>query len=266
MLLYRWFGKKRKPVIPYVYREALKRSQDTDEKAQAALALPQDGRPLMAQIRDFIQSTGFKALPVSVARYSLRPLEELEEQAEPGTEDTTDSAQEEVLYRKSDARPDIRYSSRGTVELEDDAQYSLPRAAPKEMPPPKRLDAQWQKQYSHWQIQQDKLPTFREFILDSLARRQMDAVSFYTAADIDRKLFSRMKNEAGYHPSKDTAIRCCLALRLDLDTTVHALALAGYSLSWSMPEDLAVRWCVQHGIYRVYEVMEVVEGLKYGLR
>ena len=118
------------------------------------------------------------------------------------------------------------------------------------------------REYLAWQAGQGRKQTFREFVLSSLEKKGINPVDFYTAADIDRKLFSRMKNEPGYKPSKDTAIRCCLALRLNIEQTEEALTLAGYSLSWSLREDLAIRWCIQNRVFRVYEVMEVLEEIK----
>lgn len=104
--------------------------------------------------------------------------------------------------------------------------------------------------------------TFREIILTEIRKRGMSSVEFYRAANLDRKLFSRMINHPKYQPSKRTAVMCCLALKLDIRQTEHVLQLAGYALSTTLHEDLAVRYCVQHGIYDAMDVMEVMEAVQ----
>ena len=134
------------------------------------------------------------------------------------------------------------------IEESGDIQYSFRRIR--------------QNDFDEWLKEHSLNKTFREFILDLLQERDIESVTFYQAAGIDRKLFSRMKTEKDYRPSKETAVRCCLALKLDIPQTEHLLSLAGYSLSWSLHEDLAIRYCIQNGVFNVFDVFEVLDMLK----
>lgn len=213
-------------------------------QALEALAAPMDSRPIREQILDFLhRAERPQGEVVHYRRVASRPGSG--SAPSPGTEEPSSSLS--GIPEEGSARGDVS--------------YSLPKAMP-HAGGQNRLPDEWQKEYLAWQAGQGRKQTFREFILDAIGEKGINPVSFYQAADIDRKLFSRMKNEPGYKPSKETAIRCCLALKLDIQKAEHALGLAGYSLSWSLREDLAIRWCIQHRFFRVYEVMEVVEELK----
>lgn len=71
----------------------------------------------------------------------------------------------------------------------------------------------------------------------------------YKRADISRQQFSRIRNDPAYTPTKSAAIRLALALRLDHEATQELLGSAGYVLSQSIPADLIVSYCIQHGEY-----------------
>ncbi|MBQ5471288.1 MAG: hypothetical protein IIT58_04705, partial [Treponema sp.] len=64
--------------------------------------------------------------------------------------------------------------------------------------------------------------------------KQLDEVEVYKKADIDRKLFSKIRTQPDYHPNKNTLLKLCLAMNLDTDETESLLKSAGYSLSKSL--------------------------------
>ena len=78
---------------------------------------------------------------------------------------------------------------------------------------------------------------------------KLDSQTLFKRAGIDRKLFSKLKTDSNYQPSKDTAIRYCLAFRLDEEETDEWMKSAGYWLSDTSEFDLAIRYCIDKGIF-----------------
>lgn len=120
----------------------------------------------------------------------------------------------------------------------------------------------WRDAYNNWQVANKHNLTFSQLVMAEIRRKDMTSVAFYTAAGLDRRLFSQMANDPNYQPSKRTAILCCLALKLDIHQAEHVLQLAGYALSRILREDLAARYCIQHGIWNVMDVMEVLDSVQ----
>ncbi|MBM6840832.1 macro domain-containing protein [[Clostridium] spiroforme] len=80
----------------------------------------------------------------------------------------------------------------------------------------------------------------------------------YKKANIDRKLFSKIKNNINYRPSKTTALAFALALELDIDTTKDLIGRAGFALSHSSKFDVIVEYFLINRNYNVFELNEVL--------
>ncbi len=89
--------------------------------------------------------------------------------------------------------------------------------------------------------------------------KQLDEVEVYKKADIDRKLFSKIRTQPDYHPNKNTLLKLCLAMNLDTDETEILLKSAGYSLSKSLRSDLILRYCFGHNIFDVITVNQILD-------
>lgn len=92
--------------------------------------------------------------------------------------------------------------------------------------------------------------TFSESLLKIINRKGLNDPYVYKKANIDRKLFSKLKNK-DYHPSKNTVISLALALELNLDETQDLLGKAGYKLSKSVRFDCIIIYHIQRKEYDV---------------
>lgn len=102
------------------------------------------------------------------------------------------------------------------------------------------------------EILQDKI---RKIILS----KQLDEVEVYKKADVDRKLFSKIRTLPDYHPNKNTLVKLCLSMQLDIEEAESLLETAGYSLSRSIKTDLILRYCFQNKIFDVITVNEILD-------
>ena len=109
---------------------------------------------------------------------------------------------------------------------------------------------------------EDALKAVDESFSESLLRRidasGMTDAECYRRANVDRRLFNKIKNNPGYRPSKQTALAFAIALRLSLEETRDMLLKAGYALSHSSKADIVVEYCIKTGNYNLFEINEVL--------
>ena len=93
--------------------------------------------------------------------------------------------------------------------------------------------------------------TFQERLLELIKEKNADEVTVYKNANIDRKLFSRIRCNKDYTPSKNTVLALAIALRLNLDETQDLLVRAGLALSPSITFDIIVSFFIENEIYDI---------------
>ncbi len=84
----------------------------------------------------------------------------------------------------------------------------------------------------------------------------------YKRAMITKQTFSKIRNETNYHPDKETAVKMCFGLKLNIDETVDLLAKAGYTLSMSIKQDLIIRYFIEHKAYDVIDLNNMFYSFK----
>ena len=106
-------------------------------------------------------------------------------------------------------------------------------------------------------IPQTDKNTFSSKLFRFIEKKGLEDVEVYKKANIDRKLFSKLRKK-DYHPSKKTVISLALALQLNLDEATDLLRYAEYALSPNDKADVIISFCFTKPVYDIFTVNELL--------
>ncbi len=123
----------------------------------------------------------------------------------------------------------------------------------KDLPGAGQLSAEEREVYDsiNRMLDSDLDQSFNQLLLSMIDEAGIDDVACYKRANIDRRLFSKIRSDPSYHPRKSTVLAFAIALKLEVRRISTLLMKAGYALSDADPRDLIIVFFAKQGNYDI---------------
>lgn len=230
----------------------------------------------LSAIREYLEDSELDVTLVVFDRNSYQMASGLTERIEAYIHENYVSAQTEEEYggpaealhdsrrRRERRERELCYGNAYPAELSDSAESSLAPMAepaewgyeeePAEAPVQRARAAAPKKKASLEEIVSHLGESFQARLFRMIDERGMSDPEVYKRANVDRKNFSKIRCRKNYTPQKRTIVALAIAMRLNLDDTRDLLASAGMLLTNNDKTDLIVTFCIENGIYDIFEV------------
>ena len=96
--------------------------------------------------------------------------------------------------------------------------------------------------------------TFSKMLFQIIDEKKMDEVGCYKKANVSRKVFSKIRGDKEYQPSKRTVLAFAVTLGLSLEEADELLKSAGYAFADSDDTDLIIQYFIEHKITDLAQV------------
>ena len=169
-----------------------------------------------------------------------------------------------VKYSLRKADPDIKYSERGDVRYSLSDTDDIPTQGDKfRKDAVEQLFALYSLNNASLNKQLDSTLnlTFVDMLTRYINMKGWRDSKVYKAAQLDRRLFSKIMSDREYKPAKDTALALAIALELTLQQTSDLLDRAGYTLSHSNKRDVIIEYFIREGVHNLTDINEVLYKL-----
>lgn len=93
--------------------------------------------------------------------------------------------------------------------------------------------------------------SFSDTVFEHIAAKNLTDIEVYKRALVDRRLFSKIRSNRDYSPSRNTAIRLAIALELTMQETENLLNQAGYSIGNGSKRDLIIKYFIENQNYDI---------------
>lgn len=172
--------------------------------------------------------------------------------SEAAMEDAAEEPAEDARRRRKEER--FRFLNRRMLAREEECRMAPPpehaapvAAAGAAMAAP--ASPKMQAKRSLDDVMKNLSETWSESLLRMITEKGYEDTEVYKRANVDRKLFSKIRSNKDYKPKKTTAVAFALALRLNLDETKDFIARAGYAFSPSSKFDLIIEYFIENEVY-----------------